>query len=100
MAKPIRALELHYPMIQFLIITIIFFVCQNVRITGVSTVVTGRLLMALPIINVTVVSALDGSALKGLLAQECQLRVHPPTGVTRMLPPRSMAVTPQWQTVR
>ena len=56
--------------------------------------------MALPIINVTVVSVLDGSALKDPSAQECQLHVHPPTGVTQMLPPGSVAVTPQWQTVR
>ena len=39
-----------------------------------------------PTIIVIAVSALDGFVLKGLPAQECQLHVHQPIGVTLMQP--------------
>ena len=39
-----------------------------------------------PTIIVIGVSALDGFVLKGPPAQECQLHVHLPTGVTLMQP--------------
>ena len=42
--------------------------------------------MECPAVSVTEVSALVGFVLKGPPAQECQLHVHLPTGVTLMQP--------------
>ena len=59
-----------------LFIIIIIFLCQNVKITGVSTMLTERLLMAVSVINVTVESDPGGFVLRGPPAPECQLHVH------------------------
>ena len=69
-----------------LIITIPIFLCQNVRVTGVSTAVTERLRMASTPFIVTTPSDLDGSALRDPQAQECQLHVHLHTGATLIYP--------------
>ena len=69
-----------------MIIIIIFFLYQNVRITEVLTAVTERLRTILITVIVTVQSDLDGSVSRGQLAQECQLHVHLYTDVALMQP--------------
>ena len=51
-------------------VALFLFLCQNVRITGVSAVEPEELRMATTVI-VIAVSALDGSVSRGLPAQEC-----------------------------
>ena len=59
--------------------------CQNVRITGVSTAEPEGLRMATAITVITV-SALDGSVSRGLPAQEWQHHVHLTDVVVPILP--------------
>ena len=56
-------------------ITIIFFLYQNVRITEALTVIPERLRTLVPVI-VTVESDLAGFVLRGPPVQEWQLHVH------------------------
>ena len=57
--------------IYLILFIIIIFLCQNVRITGLSTMLTERLLMAVSVINVTVELDPDGFVLRGPPALEC-----------------------------
>ena len=56
-------------------VALFLLLCQNVRITGVSTVEPEELRTA-PTIIVIAVLALDGSVSRGLPAQEWQHHVH------------------------
>ena len=78
-----------------MIIIIIFFLYQNVRITEVLTAMTERLRTLITTVIVTVQSDLDGSVSKGPQARECQLHVQLPIGVTLMQPAGWMVDTPQ-----
>ena len=72
--------------IIIIVFVFFFFLYQNVRITEVLTAVTKRLRTLITTVIVTVQSDLDGSVSKGPQAQECQLHVHLPIGVTPMEP--------------
>ena len=69
-----------------MIINIIFFLHQNVRITQVLTALTERLRTLLATVIVTKESDLVGFVLRGPPVQECQLHVHLYTDVAQMYP--------------
>ena len=69
-----------------MIINIIFFLHQNVRITQVLTALTERLRTLLATVIVTKESDLVGFVLRGPPAQECQLHVHLHTDVAQVHP--------------
>ena len=82
----VAKLHLTKKVIQCLATVALFLLlCQNVRITGVSTVEPEELRTA-PTIIVIAVSALDGSVSRGLPAQEWQHHVHLTEGVVPILP--------------
>ena len=66
-------------------VALFLLLCQNVRITGVSTVEPEELRTA-PTIIVIAVLALDGSVSRGLPAQEWQHHVHLTDVVVPILP--------------
>ena len=69
-----------------MIINIIFFLHQNVRITQVLTALTERLRTLLATVIVTKESDLVGFVLRDPPAQECQLHVHLHTDVAQVHP--------------
>ena len=71
---------------MIIIIIIIFFLHQNVRITEVLTAVTERLRTLLTTVIVTMESDLVGSVSKGPQVQECQLHVRRITDVAQVQP--------------
>ena len=89
-----------FQLLEVFIISTLILLCQNVKITGVWTMLTGRELMEIPTVIVITGSALDGSVSRVQPAQECQLHVHLPTDVTLTQPVGWMVDTPQQRTVR
>ena len=71
---------------MIIIIIIIFFLHQNVRITEVLTALTERLRTLEAPVIVTMESDLVGFVLRVPPVQECQLHVHLPTDVAQMYP--------------
>ena len=71
---------------MIIIIIIIFFLHQNVRITEVLTALTERLRTLLTTVIVTMESDLVGFVLRGPPVQECQLHVHLNTDVALVHP--------------
>ena len=71
---------------MIIIIIIIFFLHQNVRITEVLTALTERLRTLLTTVIVTMESDLVGFVLRVPPVQECQLHVHLHTDVAQMYP--------------
>ena len=69
-----------------MIINIIFFLHQNVRITQVLTALTERLRTLLATVIVTKESDLVGFVLRGPPVQECQLHVHLQADVAQEYP--------------
>ena len=71
---------------MIIIIIIIFFLHQNVRITEVLTALTERLRTLLTTVIVTMESDLVGFVLRGPPVQECQLHVHRKADVAQVQP--------------
>ena len=71
---------------MIIIIIIIFFLHQNVRITEVLTALTERLRTLLSTVIVTMESDLLGFVLRGPPVQECQLHVHLHSDVAQVQP--------------
>ena len=72
---------------MIIIIIIIFFLHQNVRITEVLTALTERLRTLLTTVIVTMESDLVGFVLRVPPVQECQLHVHRITDAALLCPP-------------
>ena len=77
------------------IITILFFLYQNVRITEFLITLPERLRMTVKTTIVTIQSDLVGFVSKGPPAKECQLHVHLKTDVAQEQPAGWMVDTPQ-----